>query len=223
MRWSPAEAGLQMRGRGKGARRRPRPGGLHRLRQVGCLLATDPPYGVSLDGSWRDGVFNKMGPAEKTYMRGDGSRNTTISGDTRVDWSEAFELVPSLAIGYVWHAGVHAGEVAAGLERIGFEIVSQVIWDKGLFAMGAPSHSGRHHDSIVGGGHASGGLPDENCDGFDVEQAQHDCPMTAVVERPQRGRMRRAITQQGIGHHEQGQVQQPVHQFVAVDGAEEGQ
>ena len=26
--------------------------------------------------------------------------------------------------------------MAAGLERIGFEIVSQVIWDKGLFAMG---------------------------------------------------------------------------------------
>jgi len=31
---------------------------------------------------------------------------------------------------------VHAPEVAAGLQRIGFEIVSQVIWDKGLFAIG---------------------------------------------------------------------------------------
>ena len=118
------------------------------------LLATDPPYGVSLDGSWRDGVFNALGPAEKAYMRIDGHpdadaataapggahgrkrRNSTISGDTRVDWSQAFELVPSLAVGYVWHAGVHAAEVAQGLERIGFEIVAQVIWDKGLFAMG---------------------------------------------------------------------------------------
>jgi hypothetical protein len=90
------------------------------------LLATDPPYGVSLDGSWRDGVYNALGPAEKTYMRGKGARNTTMSGDTRVDWSEAFELVPSLAVGYIWHAGVHAAEVADGLERIGFEIVSQV-------------------------------------------------------------------------------------------------
>ena len=113
------------------------------------LLATDPPYGVSLDGSWRDGVFNKMGPAEKTYMRGDGSRNTTISGDTRVDWSEAFELVPSLALGYIWHAGVHAGEVAAGLERIGCEIVSQVIWDKGLFAMGRSWYHWRHEPCWV--------------------------------------------------------------------------
>ena len=36
----------------------------------------------------------------------------------------------------MWHAGVHAAEVAQGLKRIGFEIVSQVIWDKGLFAIG---------------------------------------------------------------------------------------
>jgi len=99
------------------------------------LLATDPPYAVSYDASWRDGVYNALGQAEKAYMRIDGQpdadeataapggahgrkrRNTTISGDTRVDWSEAFELVPSLAVGYVWHAGVHAAEVAEGLER----------------------------------------------------------------------------------------------------------
>ena len=122
------------------------------------LLATDPPYGVSLDPTWRDNLYNGMGPAEAPYMRlgsadpymvkegGDGVRirlprrtaghtNVTVSGDIRADWSEAYELVPSLQVGYVWHAGVYAGPVAAGLERIGFEIASQVIWDKGLFAM----------------------------------------------------------------------------------------
>jgi DNA modification methylase len=113
------------------------------------LLTTDPPYGVSLDASWRDGVYNALGPAEKTYMRGKGARNTTISGDTRVDWSEAFELVPSLAVGYIWHAGVHAAEVAEGLERIGFEIVSQVIWDKGLFAMGRSWYHWSHEPCWV--------------------------------------------------------------------------
>ena len=113
------------------------------------LLATDPPYGVSLDGSWRDGVYNALGPAERTYMRQKGARNTTMSGDTRVDWSEAFELVPSLAVGYVWHAGVHAAEVAAGLERIGFEIVAQVIWDKGLFAMGRSWYHWSHEPCWV--------------------------------------------------------------------------
>ncbi len=99
------------------------------------LLATDPPYGVSLDPTWRDGLYNGLGPGEKPYMRIEGHQNTTLSGDTRVDWSEAFALVPSLEVGYVWHAGVHAAQVAAGLLRIGFEIASQVIWDKGLFAM----------------------------------------------------------------------------------------
>jgi len=133
------------------------------------LLATDPPYGVSLDGSWRDGVYNALGPAEKTYMRIDGgldaddataapggahprrrgNRNTTISGDTRVDWSKAFALVPSLTVGYVWHAGVHAAEVAEGLERIGFEIVAQVIWDKGLFAMGRSWYHWSHEPCWV--------------------------------------------------------------------------
>jgi DNA modification methylase len=134
------------------------------------LLATDPPYGVSLDGSWRDAAgYNALGPAEKGYMRVDGQpsennateapvaphartpghRNTSFSGDTRVDWSEAFELVPSLRVGYVWHAGVHAREVAEGLERIGFEIVSQVIWDKGLFAMGRSWYHWAHEPCWV--------------------------------------------------------------------------
>ncbi|HEY8869659.1 MAG TPA: DNA modification methylase [Candidatus Limnocylindrales bacterium] len=113
------------------------------------LLATDPPYGVQLDPTWRDGVYNDLGPAEKPYMRIKGHRNTTLSGDTRVDWSEAFALVPSLIVGYVWHAGVHAAKVAEGLERIGFEIVSQVIWDKTLFAMGRSWYHWSHEPCWV--------------------------------------------------------------------------
>ncbi len=113
------------------------------------LLATDPPYGVSLDPTWRDGVYNALGPAERPYMRIEGHRNTTLSGDTRIDWSDAFALVPSLAVGYVWHAGVHAGAVAEGLERIGFEIVAQVIWDKGLFAMGRSWYHWAHEPCWV--------------------------------------------------------------------------
>jgi len=133
------------------------------------LLSTDPPYGVSLDPTWRDGVYNALGPAERPYMRVDGQpdiedatqanagrhgrtkghRNTTLSGDTRVDWSEAFALVPSLVVGYVWHAGVHASAVAEGLMRIGFEIVAQVIWDKGLFAMGRSWYHWAHEPCWV--------------------------------------------------------------------------
>lgn len=99
------------------------------------LLATDPPYGVSLDPTWRYGVYNALGPAEKPYLRTKGHKNTTVSGDTRADWSAAFALVPSLTVGYVWHADRHTGVVAAGLQRIGFELVCLVVWDKGQFAM----------------------------------------------------------------------------------------
>ena len=115
------------------------------------LLATDPPYGVSLDPTWRDAAgYSTLAPSSKPYMttkrkmRGDGRagrrtsghRNVTVSGDTRADWSAAFALVPSLNVGYVWHADAHAVEVAEGLLRIGFELVCQVIWDKGQFTMG---------------------------------------------------------------------------------------
>jgi hypothetical protein len=133
------------------------------------LLSTDPPYGVSLDPTWRDGVYNALGPAERPYMRIDGQpdaedaaraprgrharttghRNTTLSGDTRVDWSETFALVRSLTVGYIWHAGVHAAAVSQGLVRIGFEIVAQVIWDKGLFAMGRSWYHWAHEPCWV--------------------------------------------------------------------------
>ena len=98
------------------------------------LLVTDPPYGVELDSEWRDRAgINKHGPAQASYMkrRIEGHTETTISGDTRADWSEAFELVPSLQIAYVWHASKFTREVLDGLLRIGFLHHQQIIWDKG--------------------------------------------------------------------------------------------
>jgi hypothetical protein len=87
-------------------------------------MVTDPPYGISLDSEWRDRAgLNGCGPAEASYMkqRTKGHTETTISGDTRADWSEAFELVPGLQIAYVWHASKFTREVLNGLLRIGFE------------------------------------------------------------------------------------------------------
>src|SRR5579863_8294891 len=99
------------------------------------LLVTDPPYGIELDSEWRDRAgLNGCGPAEASYMkhRTAGHTNTTISSDTRADWSEAFALVPSLQVAaYVWHASVHTREVLDGLVRIGFLYPQQIIWNKG--------------------------------------------------------------------------------------------
>ena len=81
--------------------------------------------------------------------RREGHRNVRVSNDTRADWSEAYGLVPSLAVGYVWHADTHTVAVAEGLRRIGFEPVCQVIWDKELFAMGRSWYHWAHEPCWV--------------------------------------------------------------------------
>ena len=98
------------------------------------LLVTDPPYGIELDSEWRDRAgLNGCGPAEPSYMkkRTAGHTETTISGDTRADWSDAFALVP-VARGGVRLARIKfTREVLDGLLRIGFLHHQQIIWDKG--------------------------------------------------------------------------------------------
>jgi DNA modification methylase len=98
------------------------------------LLVTDPPYGIQLDSEWRDRAgLNGHGAAEPSYMkrRTEGHWNTTISEDTRADWSEAFALVLTLQVAYVWHASKFTREVLDGLLKIGFIHHQQIIWDKG--------------------------------------------------------------------------------------------
>ena len=116
------------------------------------LMVTDPPYGISLDSEWRDRAGLNGAPvhgrprtaADKAaarksplykstpaYMRTEGHREVSISGDTVADWSDAFALVPSLQVAYVWHASIHTREVLNGLLRIGFLYPQQIIWNKG--------------------------------------------------------------------------------------------
>jgi DNA modification methylase len=98
------------------------------------LMVTDPPYGIELDSEWRDRAgLNGCGPAEPSYMkkRTQGHHETSISGDTRADWSDAFALVPSLEVAYVWHASKFTREVLDGLLKIGFLHHQQIIWNKG--------------------------------------------------------------------------------------------
>jgi DNA modification methylase len=97
------------------------------------LLVSDPPYGIELDSEWRDRAgLNGCGPAEPyVKKRTPGHTETTMSGDTRADWSEAYELVPSLEVAYVWHASIFTREVLDGLERIGLLHPQQIIWNKG--------------------------------------------------------------------------------------------
>jgi len=72
--------------------------------------------------------------------------------------------VPSLEVAYVWHAGVHARAVAAGLEAIDFEIRSQIIWSKTTFVIGRSAYHWQHEPCwfAVRRGHASGWIGDHS-------------------------------------------------------------
>src|SRR5450759_5013414 len=71
------------------------------------------------------------------------------AGDVRADWSAAFALVPSLQVGYIWYASAHTLEVLTGLLGIGFELVAQIIWDKGLFSIGRSWYHWAHEPCFV--------------------------------------------------------------------------
>jgi hypothetical protein len=47
-------------------------------------------------------------------------------------------------IAYVWHAGIHAGDVAQGLNRVGFDIRAQIIWVKQHFALSRGHYHWQH-------------------------------------------------------------------------------
>jgi len=112
------------------------------------LLVTDPPYGVDLDLTIRVDPRRGKSDGNQAYMRSDAHKTTTIKGDTRVDWSEAFELVPSLQIAYVWHAGNYADEVLTGLKRIGFVPAQQIVWDKMAFALSRAHYHWQHESAF---------------------------------------------------------------------------
>lgn len=111
------------------------------------LMVTDPPYGVELDMEWRDRKgLNKRAPAAASYMLTHIKRTgaSSISSDTRRDWSKAYELVPSLEVAYVWHASLYTIEVGTGLIRTGFELRQQIIWTKPVAAFSRSHYHWRH-------------------------------------------------------------------------------
>jgi DNA modification methylase len=97
-----------------------------------AVMVTDPPYGVDYDPNWREQAG--LGRQRQTG---------TVANDQQVDWSAAYGLF-SGDVAYVWHAGVHAAEVAANLESAGFRIRSQIIWAKQHFALSRGDYHWQH-------------------------------------------------------------------------------
>ena len=101
-------------------------------------MVTDPPYGVELEPEWRE----TAGLNPRTRQVG------KVANDDRFDWSEAWALFPG-AVVYVWHAGIHAAEVAQSLQACGFQIRSQIIWVK---------HTSRSRAAHITGGTSPVGM-----------------------------------------------------------------
>lgn len=132
------------------------------------LIHTDPPYGVELDGSWRDDAgYNSQRfigakdhraravagaktthAAEASYTTRDATDKAT-KGDSIVDWSAAYALCPSALVAYVWHADRWTDVVLHGLESIGFERVQMLIWDKEIFVLSRSMYHWQHEPAWI--------------------------------------------------------------------------
>jgi DNA modification methylase len=97
-----------------------------------ALMITDPPYGVEYDPNWRERAG--LGRQRQTGL---------VANDHQVDWLAAYRLFPG-DVAYVWHAGVHAVEVAAGIEAAGLRIRAQIIWAKQHFALSRGDYHWQH-------------------------------------------------------------------------------
>jgi DNA modification methylase len=71
-----------------------------------------------------------------------------VRNDDQTDWSAAYQLFAGDVV-YVWHAGVHAVEVAQGLVAAQFEIRSQIIWVKQHFALSRGHYHWQHEPCWV--------------------------------------------------------------------------
>jgi hypothetical protein len=100
------------------------------------LMISDSPYGVSLDPMWRQEAG--LGTPVQTGK---------VANDDRVDWNDAYRLFPG-DVAYVWHAGIHSGQVAAGLQGLGFEIRAQIIWTKPHFVLSRGSYHWQHEPAF---------------------------------------------------------------------------
>ena len=97
-------------------------------------LMVDPPYGVGYDPAWRSDAGLADGA---TLARG------KVLNDDRADWREAWDLFPG-DVAYVWHGALHGAEVTDSLIASGFDIRSQIIWDKGRLVIGRGDYHWQH-------------------------------------------------------------------------------
>ena len=99
---------------------------------VPIVMATDPPYGVAYDPTWRHRAF----PRQRTAVG-------AVANDTDAAWPAAFRRFPGDVI-YSWHAARATADVAMTLEQTGFTPRAQIIWVKQHFALSRGDYHWQH-------------------------------------------------------------------------------
>lgn len=87
------------------------------------LLVTDPPYGVQYDPQWRneaDGL-NRRAPGR--------AQGDKLQGDSCADWAAALAHFAG-DVAYVWFSSLDVVDVAQGLDGLGLQRRSLIIWRK---------------------------------------------------------------------------------------------
>jgi DNA modification methylase len=166
--------------------------------QVPLLMVTDPPYGVDLDGSWRDGAAaNYLGTR---FTPGNADRIAGDADTTLVEWSPAIGLVPCRIV-YLWHAVTFVCETRALLEAAGFDVRQQIVWNKKVAPISRAAYHWKHETAWYAvrpgdgpvpwfGGHNQTTVwdapsPRQIMSGSDEEKADHPSQKALVCfERP---------------------------------------
>ena len=105
--------------------------------EVPRIMVTDPPYGVEYDPAWRQEA------AEAGLLQYAAQRIGEVANDDRVDWTDAWRLFPG-DVFYCWHDARRASNTQETIEAAGFEIRSQVIWNKPHFPISRGHYHWRH-------------------------------------------------------------------------------
>jgi hypothetical protein len=66
-----------------------------------------------------------------------------VLNDDKANWIGAWSLF-SGDVAYVWHGALHAGAVAYSLAEAGFQVRSQIIWDKTRLIIGRGDYHWEH-------------------------------------------------------------------------------
>ena len=104
---------------------------------VPALMVTDPPYGVNYDPAWRDAALGGAVGGRATGQ---------VRNDDQADWTSVWQNFPG-AVAYVWHGALHGSIVQSSLDRAGFVVRSQIVWNKSRFAISRGHYHWKHENA----------------------------------------------------------------------------